>query len=137
MEIAAAGAEDLPAITEHMRRMKLDTERLEADQFIVAREGGRIVAFGRVKPYDGVTYELAGVGVLEEARGSGLGARIVAELIARFPSDDVYITTDLPDYFARFGFARLDDPPAPLVEKLSRICGSLRSGVVAMALHRR
>lgn len=133
-----AREDDLPFIQEQVQRFKLDPERLEAGQFIVAREAGQIVAFGRVKPYPGGVYELGSVGVLESERGKGWGDRVVRELIRRFPTDEVFITTDLAAYFERFGFRRMDpgQAPQPLLDKLARICGSLRQGVVAMKLVR-
>jgi N-acetylglutamate synthase-like GNAT family acetyltransferase len=127
--------DDLPFIREHVQRFRLDGERLAAEQLIVAREGGRIVAFGRVKPYDGTVYELGTVGVVESERGKGWGDRVVRELISRFPTREVYITTDLTAYFERFGFKRMETGvPPPLADKLQRICGTLRQGVVAMVL---
>ena len=126
---------DLPLIRECIARFRLDDGNLAAEQFIVAREGGRMVAFGRIKPY-GDVYELGCVGVLEEARGRGLGGLIIAELVRRFPVRTVYITTDLPDYFARFGFRPLPDPPADIAAKLRGICSRLRSGVIAMVRDR-
>jgi N-acetylglutamate synthase-like GNAT family acetyltransferase len=134
----AARDEDMPFIRECVQRFKLDPERLEAGQFIVAREAGQIVAFGRIKPYGGAVHELGSVGVVESERGKGWGERVVRELIRRFPTDEVYITTDLAAYFERLGFSRLDpaQTPRPLQDKLSRICGSLRQGVVAMKVRR-
>ena len=137
MEIVAATADDMPAIAACVAAWRLDGERLEPEQFIVVRDGGRMVGFGRIKPYDGTVWELGSVGVDPSARGQGIGERIVRELIRRFPSDDVYITTDLTDYFARLGFSRITDVPPPLAAKLERICGKLRDGVVAMLLHRK
>ncbi len=114
---------DLPLIAECVRRFRLDRER------------GRLVAFGRIKPY-GRVYELGSVGVLEAERGRGLGGLIVRELVRRFPTREVYITTDLPAYFARFGFCRIDDPPPEIAAKIARVCAPLRSGVVAMVLEK-
>jgi len=42
---------DLPVIVACVRRFRLDDEDLAAEQFVVAREHGRLVAFGRIKPY--------------------------------------------------------------------------------------
>ena len=78
-------------------------ERLDPAQFITLRRDGRILGFGRVKPYEN-TYELGSVAVVEEERGRGLGEVIVRDLIRRFPQDEVYITTDLPAYFERLVF---------------------------------
>ena len=134
-DVEAATAADMPLIEACVRRFRLDDEDLAAEQFIVVREGGRVVAFGRIKPYAAV-YELGAVGVLEAERGRGLGTLVVRELIRRFPSRDVWITTDLPAWFERFGFAPIPEPPAEIAAKLVRVCGRLRSGAVAMALGR-
>jgi N-acetylglutamate synthase-like GNAT family acetyltransferase len=136
MRIEEAQVADMPLIEAAVRRMKLDGERLAVEQFIVARDGDRLLGFGRIKPYEGSVYELGTVGVLEEARGHGVGASLVEELIRRFPSEDVYITTDLVDWFQRFGFSALAEVPPVLQEKLTRVCASLRTGVVAMARRR-
>lgn len=89
-----------------------------------------------MKPYGGGVFELGTVGVLEPERGKGWGDRVVRELIRRFPTREVYITTDLTAYFERFGFRAMEPAavPAPLQDKLKRICGTLRDGVVAMVL---
>jgi len=126
---------DLPLIAECVRRFRLDDEDLAAEQLVVARERGRLVAFGRIKPY-GRVYELGSVGVLEAERGRGLGGSIVRELVRRFPTREIYITTDRPAYFARFGFCRIDDPPPEISAKIARVCAHLRSGVVAMVLEK-
>ena len=126
---------DLPLIAECVRRFRLDDEDLAAEQFVVARERGRLVAFGRIKPY-GRVYELGSVGVREAERGRGLGALVVQELVRRFPAREVYLTTDLPAYFARFGFRTIDDPPPEIAAKIARVCARLRSGVVAMLLEK-
>ena len=126
---------DLPLIAECVRRFRLDDEDLAAEQFVVARERGRLVAFGRIKPY-GRVYELGSVGVLEAERGRGLGALVVRELVRRFPARQVYVTTDLPAYFARFGFRTVDNPPPEIAAKVGRVCARLRSGVLAMVLEK-
>ena len=131
----SARSEDMPFIGDCVRRFRLDDEDLKAQQFIVLREGDRIVAFGRIKPYLEV-YELGSVGVVEDRRGQGLGVRVTKELIRRFPSPDVYITTDLPAYFERLGFQRIETGPEEIFAKIARVCGRLRTGVVAMVLHK-
>ena len=126
----------MPFIGECVRRFRLDDEALQADQFITVREGGEIVAFGRIKPYGDDVYELGCVGVLEQQRGRGLGRLVVRTLIERFPTDTVYVTTDLADYFEKLGFTRTDALPRPLAEKIRSVCGKLRSDVVGMVYQR-
>jgi N-acetylglutamate synthase-like GNAT family acetyltransferase len=122
-------------ISQRIREFRLDDENLQFAQFIVAERDGKAVGFGRIKPYREVS-ELGCVAVLETERASGIGAQIVRELIRRFPSREVYITTDLVGYFEKLGFRRIDDPPSELAAKLERIEGRIRHGVVAMLLVR-
>ncbi len=93
VEFAPASVEDLRFIRGQLERERLDAERLEPEQFITIREGARIIACGRIKPYE-QTYELGSVWVAEDHRGRALGAKITRELVRRFPQDEVYITTD-------------------------------------------
>jgi N-acetylglutamate synthase-like GNAT family acetyltransferase len=134
--VEPAAPQDLPVIAEQIRAFRLDGENLDAAQFVVIRDAGRVVAFGRIKPYGDGVFELGSVGVLPEERGKGLGETIVRELIRAFPVDEVYITTDLTAYFERLGFTRTDGAPPPLLAKIDKVCAQLRSGVVAMVLHR-
>ncbi len=118
-EISPATSEDFPFIRETLERLRLDVERLTPEQFIVVRRNGRNVAFGRVKPYE-ETYELASLAVVEGERGKGWGAHLTRELIRRYPQDEVYVTTDVPEFFERLGFLRTDILPRELDEKLDR-----------------
>ncbi len=135
-EITPARPDDLTFIRETIERLRLDPEHLDPAQFITLRRDGRILGFGRVKPYKD-TYELGSVAVVEEERGRGRGEAIVRELIRRFPQDEVYITTDLPAYFERFGFLQTEILPPELEDKISRVCESLRPGTVGMIYDRR
>jgi N-acetylglutamate synthase-like GNAT family acetyltransferase len=126
----------MPFIRECVRRFRLDNEALEAEQFMTVRQNGEIIAFGRVKPYGDGVYELGCVGVVEGRRGQGLGRLVVETLIERFPTDAVYVTTDLTQYFERLGFTRTDAIPRPLTEKIQTVCGKLRSDVVGMVYQR-
>ena len=132
VELAPATPGDMPLIEACVRRFRLDDEHLEAAQFIVARSGGSVLGFGRIKPYGGGVFELGCVGVLEEVRAQGVGRRLVEELVRRFPARQVYITTDLPSYFERLGFRRAEHAPPEILAKIDRVCSRLRSGVVAM-----
>ncbi|MCH8346292.1 MAG: GNAT family N-acetyltransferase, partial [Chloroflexi bacterium] len=119
-EISAATSDDLPFIRDTVARLRLDGERLEPQQFIVVRrEGAGIIAFGRIKPYR-ETYELGCVAVVEGERGRGWGELVVRELVNRFPQDEVYVTTDVPEFFERLGFLRTEILPRELDEKLDR-----------------
>jgi len=130
----------MPVIRAQLERERLDTERLEPDQFITIREGERIIACGRIKPYE-QTYELGSVWVAEDRRGRRLGELITRELVRRFPQDEVYLTTDaavgLPAYYERLGFLRTRILPDELVAKIKRVCETLNRDAVGMVYDRR
>jgi len=131
----------MPHIRSRLEEEVLDTERLEPGQFITIREGDRIIAFGRVKPYEH-TYELGSVCVAEDRRDLGLGERITRELIRTFPQDEVFLTTDasvgLPSYYERFGFIRTDVLPPELQAKVDWIIETgFRDSPVGMVYDRR
>jgi ribosomal protein S18 acetylase RimI-like enzyme len=136
-----ATAGDMQFIHDTLSGERLDTERLEPQQFITVREGDRIIAMGRVKPYER-TYELGSVWTAPDHRGRGLGERITRELIRRFPQDAVYLTTDasvgLPAYYERFGFVLTEDLPDELQAKVTWIRESgFRPSPVGMVYFRR
>lgn len=133
--VRSATEADLPFIRDTVAGLRLDGEDLRAEQFIVVEEGQRTVAFGRIKPYRR-TFELGCVAVVEDRRGQGIGEMVVQELIRRFPQERVYVTTDIPEYFQRLGFALTRSLPRELSEKIGRVEGKLRSGVVGMAYRR-
>ena len=130
--IRQASPDDMPFIKECIDRFRLDDEDLDYRQFIAAMEGEVIVGFGRIRPHNDV-YELASVGVVDYKRNKGIGRMIVKYLIEHFPSNEVYITTDIPEYFERFGFSEISPGPKELVAKLKRVCKSeCREGAAVM-----
>lgn len=134
--------DDVAVIEALAHELRLDTEHLEAAQFVVIRGSGAtpLLGFGRIKPYDGRCFELGTVGVVAAARGRGLGEALVRHLMTHFPTPEVWITTDLHDWFRRFGFRPAEElgvpVPAPLVDKLARVCGTIRQNVIAMVAPR-
>jgi N-acetylglutamate synthase-like GNAT family acetyltransferase len=89
-----------------------------------------MVGFGRLKPYSDAT-ELGCVGVLHDRRNQGIGRLIVDELISRAPKE-VWITTDMPNYFRPMGFVESADVPKSIAQKLDRFRDFGRGRIVAM-----
>jgi N-acetylglutamate synthase-like GNAT family acetyltransferase len=127
---------DMPFIMEHLEKFLLDDEDIDFRQFIVAVENREIVGFGRIRPHREV-YELGSIGVVENRRSKGVGTVIVRRLIDIFPTDDVYLVTDIPGYFEKLGFQVIPEAPEELLEKIRRICpAKCRGTAVAMHLRR-
>lgn len=136
MFIRPANQEDMTFITKNIEDFRLDDDDLDYRQFVVAVDGDEIIGFGRIRPHKEV-YELGCIGIVEHRRNQGIGKMIIEHLISVFPSNDVYITTDLSEYFERFGFKRIEPGPGELVEKLKRVCKSkCREGAVVMVLNK-
>lgn len=135
VEFTPATDADLPFIRKTAERLVLDTNNFSAEQFITVRRDGKIIAFGRIRPYN-ETFELATLGVVEEHQKNGLGEAIARELIRRFPQDEVYVVSDVVDYWERLGFLRTDVLPRELAQKREEACATLRPGATGLIYDR-
>ncbi len=112
---------DMSTIIDYIEKFRLDDENIDYRQFIVAEKDKKIIGFGRIKPYRDC-FELGSVGVLETYRDTGVGEAIVKRLIRDSPENDIWITTDIPEYFARFGFKPAKDAHAEIKNKIKNMC---------------
>ncbi len=130
LKIRNATNRDMPAIVRMIGEFELDYENLQPAQFIIVEDGDVMAGFGRLKPYPDAT-ELGCVGVLHERRQQGIGKMIVDELIRRGPVE-IWITTDVPDYFRALGFCETESVPQSILQKLERFRDFARGRIVAM-----
>lgn len=121
VRLRAAKESDMSSIRTYIKRFQLDDENMGFEQFIVAEKRSGIVGFGRIKHYESC-YELACVGVLEPYRNQGIGAVIVKKLMEVFPDNEIWVTTDVPKYFERFGFELAKDAPQEIKDKIKGVC---------------
>ena len=111
--IAAATAADLEPIKELLLAAGLPTAGVDDHwkTFIVAREGGKLVACGGAEAYQFAAL-IRSVAVRPEHRSKGLGRRIVRQLLDRLASRglrEFYIlTTTAEEYFRKRGFKTID-----------------------------
>ena len=135
MILRGATMNDMPPIVRMIGEFDLDYEHLAPEQFLVIEEGGQIAAFGRLKPYPDAV-ELGSVGVRPDRRNAGYGRMMVEALIKKAP-DEIWITTNLRDYFRQFGFAESFQMPASIKNKLENFCHfTCRPGIAAMVLRK-
>ncbi len=135
MTLRSATINDMPHIVRMIGEFDLDYEHLAPEQFLVIEEEGQVVAFGRLKPYPDAV-ELGSVGVRTDRRKAGYGKMMVEALIERAPNE-IWITTNLRDYFRQFGFAESEQMPVSIKNKLENFCHfTCRPGIAAMVLRK-
>ncbi len=135
MILRNATINDMPHIVRMIGEFDLDYEHLAPEQFLVIEETGQIVAFGRLKPYPDAV-ELGSVGVRPDRRKMGYGKMMVEALIEKAPNE-IWITTNLRDYFRKFGFAESEKMPSSIKNKLENFCHfTRRPNIAAMVLRK-
>ncbi len=111
--ISAASAEDLEPIKSLLESSGLPTAGVDDHwkTFIVARDGGTVVACGGAEAYQFVAL-IRSVAVAPEYRSHGLGRRIVRQLLDRLASRGLrefyLLTTTAEEYFRKRGFKPVD-----------------------------
>jgi N-acetylglutamate synthase-like GNAT family acetyltransferase len=99
---------------------------LALDDFIVAVDArGRVCGCGALREYSPSLAEVASLAVARDARGSGLGRLLVAELeaLARMRGiDELFALTMSAGFFERAGYASTERARYP--EKIRRDCAS-------------
>ncbi len=125
VRLRRATAADQALIRQWVRDEQLDPTALHWSQFLVAEVEGEIVGIGQVRPHRRCR-ELGSLIVRQDYRRRGIGAQIVAALLAAEPGD-VYLEClgEMAAYYARFGFEPLPWRQAPLPLKLKAGLGSL------------
>ncbi len=106
MLIRKAKGNDLEIIFSLAKKYNLESNDMDANQFLVAEIDGKIIGFGRLLQHKDCI-ELGTIGVIEEYRNKGIGKKIVLELLKKaieMGYKSIYLTTLIPEYFKKFGF---------------------------------
>lgn len=124
MRIRDATDSDLPAVEGLLTAndLPVDGVRDNFATFVVAVEGDTIVGAVGLEKFDSTALLRSAV-VRADARGSGVGRRLVEQILERAEQsgiDEVYLlTTTAEDYFPRFGFSRTTRAAVPEAVKAS------------------
>ena len=118
-------------------RAGLDPTSLHWPQFLVAEDDGQIVGIGQIRPHPGCP-ELGSLVVRKDQRGTGLGGRLVRELLATRPPP-IYLECEssMATFYERYGFREIApaDAPHPLRRKSTmgnRLFGWMGIRIVVM-----
>jgi N-acetylglutamate synthase-like GNAT family acetyltransferase len=132
IEIRTATAREANAIHElidehlaegHLLPRELGEILLHVHRFVVAVEDDQLLACAELAPLSRAVAEVRSMVVTREARGCGLGQRIVTELVRRATAagfEKLCAFTHSPGYFAHLGFSLV--PHAWLPEKIVTDC---------------
>jgi N-acetylglutamate synthase-like GNAT family acetyltransferase len=123
--IRPATQADQPAITAIVRAAGLNPFSLYWPRFLVAEEGGRVIGVAQIKPHGDGSRELASLAVIPEEQGQGIGAALIAALLAgERGALHLMCAGHLEGYYARFGFRRIGAAEMPpYFRRMTRIAG--------------
>jgi len=118
MQIRSAKDSDLSAVERLLAASDLPTDgvRDNFSSFVVADDNGAIAGAIGLEKYGSAALLRSAV-VSAESRGSGIGRKLVEQLLRRAEQagvDELYLlTTTAEDYFPRFGFIRTSRAAVP------------------------
>jgi len=114
-QIRPATEADAGTIRSIIRQAQLNPRDLDWRRFIVADDGGQVVATAQVRHHAEGTRELASVAVRSDRQGEGIGRRISEAAIAREPGRPLYLYTEgrTVEYWGKFGFREIGDGEVP------------------------
>lgn len=121
---------DWPAVRDLAARLAVDYEGMEEDRFWVAEDEGRIVGQVGLKQRSDCL-ELVGLGTEPSRRKAGVGGRLIEALFSA-TDGDVYMTTIIPGYFSRHGFAPATVVPAGMAKDHAWCESCPRTGCTVM-----
>lgn len=104
----------------------------EADEFLVADGPDGLLGCVRLKPLPHGGHELASLAVAPDARGRGLGGRLVEEVLDH-ADGPVHALALAPDLLEDHGFVPADEVHPDLADKQAELCGE--RGAVPMVAH--
>jgi amino-acid N-acetyltransferase len=124
MKIRKATNRDLDAVEGLLSAndLPLDGVKENLSGFIVAEQGGQVIGAVGLEKFGSIALLRSAV-VSNEHRGSGVGRRLVEQILERAQKDGIeelfLLTTTAEDYFPRFGFTRTTRSAVPPAVKAS------------------
>jgi amino-acid N-acetyltransferase len=141
LRIRNATSADLSAVETllSVSDLPLDGVRANFSNFVVADAEGEVAGAIGLEQFGSIALLRSAV-VSSEHRGTGVGRRLVEQILARAAQagiDDVYLlTTTAEEYFPRFGFTRTTRSAVPDAVKASaEFQGACPDSAVVMTRH--
>ncbi len=115
MRLRNAKKSDYHQILDLAKKLELDYSRMDADDFLVVEDSGKIVGICGLKKHEDL-FELCSLGVDESYRKRGLGKKLVIGVLKK-ARGKVYLATIIPDFFRKFGFEKSPQIPLSMIKK--------------------
>jgi len=128
--VRTAKAEDFPAIRHLAEKLYLDSADMQAEEFVVAEDEGKVAGIGRIIKHPDCL-EIATFGVEEAFRKQGVGKKLLGELIKK-ANGPVYLATIIPEYFEKMGFKKTPKTPPSMAKKSDWCEGCSRQNCTVM-----
>lgn len=136
-----ASDQDLPQIKSLIDAVKGDSNNLLSDQFILAKDGQKIIGCVRTIKIGSNYKGLASLAVLPEYRNQGVGAELVKRVISKDLSRPIYLIcfAEREKFYNKNNFKVINpnDLPEILQEEYKRITSNYtdpKVGIIAMKL---
>ena len=128
--IRPAAEADAGPIRDLIRVTQLNPRDLDWRRFLVADDGGRIVACAQVRVHGAGSRELASVAVDPARQGEGIGRAISEATIGNEPVRPLYLYTESirTEYWHRFAFREIEGDDIPRDMRVS-----IRAARIALA----
>lgn len=120
MNVRVARFDESQWINDRYAEVRFRPSDLAEEIVVIASIDEEPAGLGRLVPIDEDAWELGGILVFETFRGHGVARAIVDELLGHAANSPVYCIpfAELESFYASAGFARTDDAPRQVLDKL-------------------
>lgn len=133
--------QDLPQIKNLIDAVKGDSDNLKASQFIVARDGDKIIGCVRTIEIDPEFHRMESLAVSPDYRSQGIGGELVRRIIVKDKIRPIYLIcfAEREKFYNKNNFEKINsgDLPLPLqaeFKDLNSDPDNQKAGIIAMKL---
>ncbi|MCX6344976.1 MAG: GNAT family N-acetyltransferase [Armatimonadetes bacterium] len=114
-----ASLKDINEITELLTKFEGDRKDISANQFILAKNGDRLIGCIRIKELDKDCLELASLVVMPEYRKQGIGSQLVKTILSKEGRRPIYLlcSAQQQGFYEQNGFELIDTGVLPTILK--------------------
>ena len=122
VKIRKAKPADQASIIGILKQQDLSYPTQTLDNFWVAEEQGRVIGSADLWEFRNFLF-LSSVGVLASRQHRGVATKLLNTMLSGLRKD-VYLFTVTPDFFGKFGFRAVAEPPKGLPPRTIFACGN-------------